>query len=72
MLAALWWLLNRGDITSWQLGAPTVMVAVVVSFALLPSRRWTVHPASVLQFTLYFLQKSMIGSIDVASRVLRP
>jgi multicomponent Na+:H+ antiporter subunit E len=70
--AALWWVLNRGDMTSWQLGAPTVVLALLVSFAVLPPRRWTFHPIGVLRFALYFLQKSLISSIDVSSRVLRP
>ncbi len=70
--AALWWILNRGDADSWQLGAPTVLLALLVSFAVLPPRRWSFHPLATLRFLLYFLQKSLISSIDVASRVMRP
>jgi multicomponent Na+:H+ antiporter subunit E len=70
--AALWWVLNRGDVDSWQLGAPTVLLALLVSFAVLPARRWSFHPIGALRFAVYFLQKSLISSIDVSSRVLRP
>lgn len=70
--AVLWWVLNRGDVDSWQLGAPTVLLALVVSFAVLPPRRWSFHPLGALRFALYFLQKSLLSSIDVASRVMRP
>lgn len=70
--AALWTVLNQGDINSWQLGAPTVLLALLVSFAVLPPRRWSFHPLGALRFAFYFLQKSLISSIDVASRVMRP
>ena len=70
--AALWWVLNRGDMTSWQLGAPTVLLALLVSFAVLPARRWSFHPIGALRFLVSFLQKSLISSVDVASRVLHP
>ncbi len=72
VFVALWAVLNRGEVDSWQLGAPTVLLALLVSFAVLPTRRWSFHPLGVLRFALYFLQKSLVSSIDVASRVMRP
>lgn len=72
VFVALWGVLNQGDVDSWQLGAPTVLLALLVSFVVLPTRRWSFHPLGALRFALYFLQKSLVSSIDVASRVMRP
>ncbi|MCS6828405.1 MAG: Na+/H+ antiporter subunit E [Caldilinea sp.] len=70
--AALWWVLNRGDVESWTLGIPTVALATALSFVMLSPRRWRIRPVGVLRFALYFFWKSLISSIDVAGRVIRP
>jgi multicomponent Na+:H+ antiporter subunit E len=72
LLTLLWWLLNNGDTASWVLGVPTILLATLVSAMVLPRTRWRIKPLPFLRFTAYFLVKSFLSSIDVASRVLRP
>jgi len=72
LLTLLWWLLNNGDTASWVLGVPAILLATLISAMVLPQTRWRIKPLAFLRFTLYFLVKSFLSSIDVASRVLRP
>lgn len=72
LLALLWWILNDRDIASWTLGAPAVLLATIISVALLPRSRWRIKPFGFIRFVFYFLYKSLLSGVDVASRVLRP
>jgi multicomponent Na+:H+ antiporter subunit E len=68
--ALLWWALVDGDMSSWWLGAPTVLVAGILSAAL-----WPTMPIAWWQsvrFAPFFLIRSLLGGIDVAYRALRP
>lgn len=68
--AVLWWSLVDDDLQSWWLGVPTILVAAVVSAALLP--RMPVAWGQVLLFAPFFLTRSLLGGADVAYRALRP
>ncbi|MFQ3567321.1 MAG: Na+/H+ antiporter subunit E [Aggregatilineales bacterium] len=72
LFAGLWWVLNRGNIDSWILGIPVVILATSLSAFILPTKRWRIHVLGVILYVLYFLRKSVLSSIDVAMRVLRP
>lgn len=72
VLGGLWWILNEGDAESWFLGAFFVPLAIALSVYLLPPRRWNINLPGALAYVAFFLQKSVLSSIDVASRVLRP
>lgn len=72
VFTGLWSVLNRGDTDSWVLGIPVIIFATSLSAFILPTRRWRIHILGTVLFTLYFLRKSMLSSIDVATRVLRP
>ncbi len=72
LFAALWWALNEGDNAAWTLGVPVVLLATLLSVAILPRLGWRFSPLGLLRFTLYFLRESLLSSVDVASRVFRP
>ncbi len=72
LLALLWWVLTGGDAGSWLIGAPVIVGATVASLALLPAGGWRWSPAGVLRFVPFFLWQSLVGSVDVALRALRP
>jgi multicomponent Na+:H+ antiporter subunit E len=72
LLAAMWALFTRGDLWSWLLGAPAVVVATLVSGALSPSVAWRWSWMGALRFAGYFLKQSVIGGIDVAWRAMHP
>jgi multicomponent Na+:H+ antiporter subunit E len=72
LLAGWWWLLTRGEVASWLVGAPVVIAATWVSGVLVPAVRWRWHPWSLLRFAGFFLGQSAIGGVDVAWRALHP
>lgn len=68
--AVLWWALVDGDVQSWWLGAPAVLLAAAASSALLP--RMPLSWGRALLFAPFFLTRSLLGGLDVAYRALRP
>jgi multicomponent Na+:H+ antiporter subunit E len=70
LLAALWWVLTGGDPSSWLLGVPAVIAAVLVSF-ILPQPAWRWQPAAAFAFLPFFLLISLRAGIDVAGRSFR-
>jgi multicomponent Na+:H+ antiporter subunit E len=70
---ALWVVLAGRDLPYAPLvAAGAVAVAVLVSAALRPQRRWRVRPLGALQFLAYFIWTSLVGGVDVARRALAP
>ncbi len=67
-----WAVLNRGAVDSWVLGAPLVVVATALSLAVVPAAQHRVAPLGVVRYAFYFLQQTLLSSIDVALRVFRP
>jgi multicomponent Na+:H+ antiporter subunit E len=67
-----WAVLNRGSVDSWVLGAPLVMVATALSLAIVPAAQHRVVPLGVVRYALYFLQQTVLSSVDVALRVFKP
>jgi multicomponent Na+:H+ antiporter subunit E len=65
----LWWLLTDGAASSWWIGIPAVLLALVISFSLaLPTiSLWSKLPG----FLLFFFLHSLQGGMDVARRVFR-
>jgi multicomponent Na+:H+ antiporter subunit E len=72
VFTGLWWAFNLDDPDSWLIGIPTVILAVLLSLAVLPASDWRLRPIPVLRFILYFLRNSALSSVDVALRALRP
>jgi len=70
LFSLIWWILSEGTIASWLIGVPAVLLAVVVSIALLPPVRMAWF--QLLKFVPFFLYRSLLGGVDVARRVFQP
>lgn len=70
LFSTIWLILSGGDLSSWWIGIPATLFAVIVSIALIPpvSLVWFEVPA----FIGFFLIRSLAGGTDVAWRALHP
>lgn len=66
LFSLIWWFLTDGAASSWWIGVPTILVAVVTSVALIPPVRLVWY--EWLRFIPFFLMRSLIGGTDVAWR----
>ena len=72
-IAALVWLLLSGDNwQSWLVGLPTVLLAAWSAVRLRGSDEGRMHLSGLLRFLPLFIKESVLGGIDVVSRVMRP
>lgn len=65
-----WWVLTGGESSSWWIGAPAILIAVISSIVLIPAS--TLSWYECFRFATYFFQRSLAGGIDVAKRALHP
>ena len=70
LFTLLWWILTEGATSSWLIGAPVVVLAVLASGVLLPGASWSLP--GILRFIPFFLWHSLRGGVDVAGRALHP
>jgi multicomponent Na+:H+ antiporter subunit E len=70
LLSLIWWVLADGDMSSWWIGAPAVLLAVCASVALLPPTSFVWYEG--LKFLPFFFLRSLVGGTDVACRVFHP
>lgn len=71
LLVLLWWALVAGYAGSWFVGAFAIAGAAAASLLLSPGGwRWSLVGA--LRFVPFFAYQSLVGSVDVAARALRP
>ena len=68
--AFLWLIITAGATNSWIVGGPVVILAVVVSRALLPVKLCIWHEFFI--FVPFFLYRSLLGGADVAWRAFHP
>jgi len=66
----MWWIFTDGVIDSWQVGVPVVLLATLVSVALLPRVTWSL--SGIARFAPFFLWQSLRGGADVAWRAFHP
>ena len=72
LFAVLWLVIAGREPASWIIGVPSVVLATVYGARLAQPGRGGVSVAGVLVFIPYFLWQSLLGGVDVATRVLRP
>jgi len=72
LLAALWWLLNPQDATSWIVGVPAVVLAAWAETRLMSDAHQGIRLRALPRFIPYFLFTSIHGGFDVARRALHP
>ena len=66
----IWWVLTGGVASSWWIGVPTVLLAVIVSTALVPPIPFVWF--EFLKFVVFFFRYSLLGGMDVAMRAFHP
>ncbi len=70
VFSLIWWILTDGNIHSWWIGVPAVVLAVWVSIRLgLPVQ---MNGYAILKFIPFFFMRSLLGGIDVARRAYHP
>ena len=70
LFSMIWWVLTNGALNSWLIGAPVVLLATLVSVALLPPSNWSF--IGTVRFIPFFFWRSLHGGVDVAIRALHP
>ena len=72
LLSLLWALLTAGDVGSWVVGLPSVLLAVFALNSLRNGQSMRLHVARLPGFVGWFVWQSLLGGVDVAWRALRP
>ncbi|MEN8177828.1 MAG: Na+/H+ antiporter subunit E [Pseudomonadota bacterium] len=70
LFSIIWWVLSDGSASSWWIGVPAVLLAVIASIALVPPVRlaWV----GFIRFVPFFFMHSLMGGADVAWRAFHP
>ena len=66
----IWWMLTGGVASSWWIGVPAVLLAVLAGAVLLPPIPLVWH--ELLRFVPFFILRSLLGGVDVARRAFLP
>jgi multicomponent Na+:H+ antiporter subunit E len=72
LFALIWFLLTGDDWKSWMVGLPVVVMASFSILRLRASTEGRFNLLGLIKFLPYFIWESILGGIDVASRVMRP
>lgn len=73
LLAAIWFLLTRGDLASWLVGVPFIVLAILTGKALESAathEKSRINLLGLLRFLLFFARESLSGAINVARSAL--
>lgn len=70
VFALLWWIFTEGTMDSWLADIPVVMLATLVSMALLPPFPWSL--TGIVRFLPFFIWHSLRSGADVAWRTFHP
>ena len=62
----IWWVITDGNLASWGIGLPAVLLAVITSIILMPATK--INWYQLFKFLPYFIMRSFVGGIDVAQR----
>jgi multicomponent Na+:H+ antiporter subunit E len=69
-MAALWWLLTRGNGGSWLIGGPIIVLMAAWRLDEIQLSEARFHPGQLWYFIPFFVWRSLLGSCDVAWRAL--
>jgi multicomponent Na+:H+ antiporter subunit E len=69
LFALLWWTLSGGDLNSWLIGLPAVVLAAWASRKLGTGTSLTLSIPGLLRFVPFFIRESFRGGVDVAKRI---
>ena len=72
IFAFTWWVLTQGAQHSWQVGIPTILIAIFIDYRLSPPKGNRLSLGGFLVYAFYFLKLSITGGIDVAWRTYHP
>lgn len=72
LFALIWLLLTGDDWNSWLVGVPVVVMATWSVLRLRGPAEGEFKLMGLLKFLPYFVWESVLGGIDVVSRVMRP
>ncbi|MGD8912754.1 MAG: Na+/H+ antiporter subunit E [Candidatus Thiodiazotropha sp.] len=72
LAALIWFLLTGDDWRSWMVGLPVVLVAAWSAVRLRGSVEPRINLLGLLRFLPFFVWESVLGGLDVVSRVMRP
>jgi len=71
LLAVLWGIITKGSMSSWVVGLPCIIIAVIAYQRLRPHEKSLMHTGLLPGFAAWFLWHSLLGGIDVARRALQ-
>lgn len=66
----IWWVVTDGASSSWWIGAPAVLLALISSMGLLAPVHFNWFQFA--RFVPFFLARSLLGGVDVAWRAFHP
>jgi multicomponent Na+:H+ antiporter subunit E len=72
LFGVIWLVLTSGDPSSWIAGGITAAIASFLSLRLLPASNRRVKWVAAVLFLPGFIQRSIAGGLDVASRAVKP
>lgn len=68
----IWMIITAGDVESLLFGVPFSLLAAASAVFMSRPGSWRFSPLGLAKFTIYFLQNSIIGGVDVALRAIKP
>jgi multicomponent Na+:H+ antiporter subunit E len=71
-LIGVWLILVEGEVESWPIGLPVVILLVIFCTDEGEHTRWPVSLRGAALFVPYFCWQSLASGFDVAARALRP
>jgi multicomponent Na+:H+ antiporter subunit E len=72
LAALIWFALTGDDWRSWMVGLPVVLVAAWSVVRMRGSDKQRIRLLGLLRFLPLFVWESVLGGLDVVSRVMRP
>ena len=68
----IWFILSKGNFSSWIVGLPSIAFAVIATDRLFAPGKEKVRISALPGFVIWFLWHSLRGGLDVAWRALQP